>query len=372
MLPSLSNLPSATPAPVGVRTRMDTTTFLGALAGDHALDVATLEARARVLPRRRRLSHSEGLFDQSCSRDRGCQAMTWDGSLDCKICLSAEGALCAHLEVVDPRKGETKVDWRVVFDTADGNAVLGWLEDAAAVNPRYVAVEARGFAGGAGRRDLESYLNVRNQEGELFNADFVADGAASGETASGLASLAVRIDEREELAGTIAGSLDWSDSLHASMTVISKDREKFHVAMTADGDSRNKARDGWLGLLVRVDNKPKVDGHLSAGLDWSDALHAHMTVSECGDRWVVRRPVGRRSKVGGRFVSDEGRFFFVAEGGQGAFLFVRLNAGGRGIIPVGFRTPSYLRRFASSDRTSHARTKTWKSVVVVPLDLSGW
>ena len=61
--------------------------------------------------------------------------MIWDDSLDCKLCISAKGAFCAHLEVVDPTANRTKVDWRAVFDTADGNAVLGRLEDAKSARP---------------------------------------------------------------------------------------------------------------------------------------------------------------------------------------------------------------------------------------------
>ena len=39
--------------------------------------------------------------------------------------------------------------------------------------------------------------------------------------------------------------------LRASMTVSNKQRERLHMAMTADGDSRNKARAGSLGSLCR-------------------------------------------------------------------------------------------------------------------------
>ena len=64
--------------------------------------------------------------------------------------------------------------------------------------------------------------------------------------------------------------------------------------------------------------------------------------------------------------------FLVTDGGQGALRFVRLG-GGFGPSPdVGFRAASYVLRFSASDSTSQARTSTWKSVVVVPFDLSGW
>ena len=274
-----------------VRTRMDAATFLGALAGDHALDVATPEARARVLPRgaprgRRRLrtAAAPGLFERSCPRDAGCQPMIWDDSLDCKLCISAKGAFCAHLEVVDPTANRTKVDWRAVFDTADGNAVLGRLEDAKSARPRFVAVEARGFVGEPGRPALESYLNVSDKGGELLRADFVADGAASGKRASGLTSLTVRVDAKEELDATVSGALDWSGTeeanqtdLQASMTVINKDQERLHMAMTADGDSQDEAMAGSLGLLVRTDADDKLDGHLSGAVDWSGMTDANQT-----------------------------------------------------------------------------------------------
>ena len=210
--------------------------------------------------------------------------MIWDDSLDCKLCISAKGAFCAHLEVVDPTANRTKVDWRAVFDTADGNAVLGRLEDAKSARPRFVAVEARGFVGEPGRPALESYLNVSDKGGELLRADFVADGAASGKRASGLTSLTVRVDAKEELDATVSGALDWSGTeeanqtdLQASMTVINKDQERLHMAMTADGDSQDEAMAGSLGLLVRTDADDKLDGHLSGTVDWSGMTDANQT-----------------------------------------------------------------------------------------------
>ena len=53
------------------------------------------------------------------------------------------------------------------------------------------------------------------------------------------------------------------------MTVSNRNREKVHMAMTADGNSRFRERDGSLGLLVRVDNEEEIDGLVSGGLDWS-------------------------------------------------------------------------------------------------------
>ena len=58
----------------------------------------------------------------------------------------------------------------------------------------------------------------------------------------------------------MSGGLDWSDALEARMTVSNEGREKVHAAMTADGNSRFRERDGSLGLLVRVDNENEVDG----------------------------------------------------------------------------------------------------------------
>ena len=89
---------------------------------------------------------------------------------------------------------------------------------------------------------------------------------------------------------------------------------------------------------------------------------------------MTLRPVGRRNIVGRLMVFAAGHFavFLVTDGGQGALRFVRLG-GGFGPRPdVGFLVMSYFCRFSASDSTSQALTKTWKSVVVVPFDLSGW
>ena len=89
---------------------------------------------------------------------------------------------------------------------------------------------------------------------------------------------------------------------------------------------------------------------------------------------MTLKPVGRRSIVGRLMVFAAGRLavFLVTDGGQGALRFVRLG-GGFGPRPVvGFLVMSYFCRFSASDSTSQALTKTWKSVVVVPFDLSGW
>ena len=57
------------------------------------------------------------------------------------------------------------------------------------------------------------------------------------------------------------------------MTVSNRNREKLHMAMTADGNSRFRERDGSLGLLVRLDNEEEIDGLVSGGLDWSGTTH---------------------------------------------------------------------------------------------------
>merc|ERR1712139_360330 len=116
-----------------------------------------------------------------------------------------------------------------------------------------------------------------------------ADGDSQDEAMAGSLGLALRVDAKEELDATVSGTADWSgteEDLRASMTVINKQRERLHMAMTADGDSQDEAMAGSLGLLVRVDNENEVDGLVSGSFDWSgteDAdqtdLRASMTVS---------------------------------------------------------------------------------------------
>ena len=50
--------------------------------------------------------------------------------------------------------------------------------------------------------------------------------------------LALRVDADEKFDGLVSGGLDWSDALEARMTVSNEGREKVHMAMTADGNSR--------------------------------------------------------------------------------------------------------------------------------------
>ena len=76
--------------------------------------------------------------------------------------------------------------------------------------------------------------------------------------------------------------------------------------------------------------------------------------------------------VGRLMVFAAGRLavFLVTDGGQGALRFVRLG-GGLGPKPVvGFLV--VILYFLGVGQHLQALTKTWKSVVVVPFDLSGW
>ena len=73
------------------------------------------------------------------------------------------------------------------------------------------------------------------------------------------------------------------------MTVSNKQRERLHMAMTADGDSQDEAMAGSLGLALRVDADEKFDGLVSGGLDWSDALEA----THDGQQQAARRSTWR-------------------------------------------------------------------------------
>ena len=86
---------------------------------------------------------------------------------------------------------------------------------------------------------------------------------------AGSLGLALRVDADEKFSGLVPGGLDWSDALEARMTVSNEGREKVHMAMTADGNSRFRERDSSLGLPVRVDNENEVDGLVSGSFDWS-------------------------------------------------------------------------------------------------------
>ena len=76
----------------------------------------------------------------------------------------------------------------------------------------------------------------------------------------------MRVDNENEVDGLVSGSFDWSGTedadqtdLRASMTVSNKQRERLHMAMTADGDSQDEAMAGSLGLALRVDADEKFD-----------------------------------------------------------------------------------------------------------------
>merc|ERR1719399_1821396 len=100
-----------------------------------------------------------------------------------------------------------------------------------------------------------------------------ADGDSQDEAMAGSLGLALRVDAKEELDATVSGTADWSgteEDLRASMTVINKQREKLHMAMTADGDSQDEAMTGSLGLALRVDGDAKLNDTVSGTVEWSD------------------------------------------------------------------------------------------------------
>ena len=135
----------------------------------------------------------------------------------------------------------------------------------------------------AHRDDLHASMTVSNKQQERFHVTMTADGDSRFRERDGSLGLLVRVNAEDELDGLVSGSVDWSDALHASMTVSNDGSEKLYVAMTADADSQDEAVDGSLGLSVRVNADEKLDSHLSGALDWSDALHASMTVSNDGN-----------------------------------------------------------------------------------------
>ena len=75
---------------------------------------------------------------------------------------------------------------------------------------------------------------------------------ATRETRPGLARWARSVaDADEKFDGLVSGGLDWSDALEARMTVSNEGREKVHMAMTADGNSRGRGL-GWLARAARA------------------------------------------------------------------------------------------------------------------------
>merc|ERR1719305_1531361 len=146
----------------------------------------------------------------------------------------------------------------------------------------------------ANQTDLQASMTVINKQRERLHMAMTADGDSQDEAMAGSLGLLVRTDADDKLDGHLSGAVDWSgmtdanrDDLQASMTVINRNRERLHMAMTADGDSQDEAMAGSLGLALRVDDDEKeVDGLVSGSFDWSgteDAdqtdLRASMTVS---------------------------------------------------------------------------------------------
>ena len=127
---------------------------------------------------------------------------------------------------------------------------------------------------------------VSNRNREKLHMAMTADGNSRFRERDGSLGLLVRVDNEEEIDGLVSGGLDWSGTTHPSrddirvrMAVSNKDRERFRMAMTADGDSQDEAVSGSLGLALFAEADEKFDGRVSGGLDWSDALEATMTVS---------------------------------------------------------------------------------------------
>ena len=102
-------------------------------------------------------------------------------------------------------------------------------------------------------------MTVINRNREKLHMAMTADGDSQDEAMAGSLGLALRVDAKEELDATVSGTADWSgteEDLRASMTVINKQRERLHMAMTADGDART-GHGNSLGLLVRTDADDK-------------------------------------------------------------------------------------------------------------------
>ena len=102
----------------------------------------------------------------------------------------------------------------------------------------------------ANRDDLQASMTVINRNREKLHMAMTADGDSQDEAMAGSLGLALRVDANEELDATVSGTADWSgteEDLRASMTVINKQRERLHMAMTADGDSQDEAMAGSSG-----------------------------------------------------------------------------------------------------------------------------
>ena len=104
-------------------------------------------------------------------------------------------------------------------------------------------------------------MTVINRNREKLHMAMTADGDSQDEAMAGSLGLALRVDAKEELDATVSGTADWSgteEDLRASMTVINKQRERLHMAMTADGDSQDEAMAGSLGLALFADADEKL------------------------------------------------------------------------------------------------------------------
>ena len=125
-------------------------------------------------------------------------------------------------------------------------------------------------------------MTVINKQRERLHMAMTADGDSQDEAMAGSLGLLVRTDADDKLDGHLSGAVDWSgmtdanrDDLQASMTVINRNREKLHMAMTADGDSQDEAMAGSLGLALRVDAKEELDATVSGTADWSGTEGQH-------------------------------------------------------------------------------------------------
>merc|ERR1712138_223254 len=133
----------------------------------------------------------------------------------------------------------------------------------------------------ADQTDLRASMTVSNKQRERLHMAMTADGDSRNKARDGSLGLALRVDADEKFDGLVSGGLDWSDALAATMTVSNKQRERLHMAMTADGDSQDEAMAGSLGLALRVDAKEELDATVSGTADWSgteEDLRASMTV----------------------------------------------------------------------------------------------
>ena len=230
-------------------------------------------------------------------RERFRMAMTADGdSQDEAVSGSLGLALFAEADEKFDGRVSGGLDWSDALEatmtvsnrnreklhmamTADGNSRFRERDgpsgcSCASITRRRSTALCPAASTGAARRtraetDLRVRMAVSNKDRERLRMAMTADGDSQDEAVAGSLGLALRVDADEKFDGLVSGGLDWSDALEATMTVSNRNREKLHMAMTADGNSRFRERDGSLGLLVRLDNEEEIDGLVSGGLDWS-------------------------------------------------------------------------------------------------------